>query len=130
MIYKALYGLRTSGIRWHERFADTLRDLGFKPSKADPDVWYREHDGWYEYVAVYVDDLAIASKDAKEIIRQLKEDHHYKLKGVGEISFHLGCDFGRDPDGTLWFGPKKYVGKMMQTYERMFGNLPKTKSSP
>ena len=130
IIYKALYGLRTSGIRWHERFADTLRDLGFKPSKADPDVWYRKHDGWYEYIAVYVDDLAIASKDPKEIIRALKEDHKYKLKGVGEISFHLGCDFGRDPDGTLWFGPRKYVGKMMQAYERMFGALPKSKSSP
>jgi len=41
IIAKAIYGLRTSGLRWHERFADTLRDLGFVPSKADPDVWLR-----------------------------------------------------------------------------------------
>ena len=38
IIYKALYGLRTSGVRWHERFADCLRDLGFEPCKAEPDI--------------------------------------------------------------------------------------------
>ena len=37
-ISKALYGLRSSGARFHEKFADTLRDLGFFPSFADPDV--------------------------------------------------------------------------------------------
>ena len=28
VIHKALYGLRSSGLRWHKRFADTLRDMG------------------------------------------------------------------------------------------------------
>jgi hypothetical protein len=37
LIVKALYGLRTLGARFHERLADTLRDLGFRPSYADPD---------------------------------------------------------------------------------------------
>lgn len=31
LIVKALYGLRSSGLRWHERFADSLRDMEFKP---------------------------------------------------------------------------------------------------
>jgi hypothetical protein len=29
IIHKALYGLRSSDLRWHERFANTLRDMGF-----------------------------------------------------------------------------------------------------
>jgi hypothetical protein len=37
-----LYGLRTSGARWHEHFADTLRDMGFTPCVAEPDVWMRD----------------------------------------------------------------------------------------
>jgi hypothetical protein len=41
IVNKALYGLRSSGLRWHERFADTLRDMGFIPSKTDSDVWMR-----------------------------------------------------------------------------------------
>ena len=38
IIHKALYGLKSSGLRWHEKFSDTLRDMGFEISKADPDV--------------------------------------------------------------------------------------------
>jgi len=70
----------------------------------------------YDYIAVYVDDLAIASKDTKSIIRELVEKYKYKLKGVGPIKFHLGCDFSRDPDGTMVFGPMSYITKMMDTY--------------
>ena len=63
VIDKALYGLRTSGARWHDRFSDCLRDLGFRPCKAEPDIWLRRNGKIYEYVAVYVDDLAFAMKD-------------------------------------------------------------------
>jgi len=130
IIEKALYGLRTSGARWHDRFADTLRDMGFVPSKAEPDVWMRRNGDVYEYIAVYVDDLACAAKNPKEILETLMSKYKYKLKGVGPIDFHLGCDFGRDPDGTLWFGPKRYVKKMEETYERLFGEKPKPYTSP
>jgi len=92
IIDKALYGLRTSGLRWHERFADTLRSMGFN-SRADPDVWMREKNGVYEYIAVYVDDLCIAAHDPQSITNELIDKHGYKLKGVGNLSFHLGCDF-------------------------------------
>ena len=36
VVFKALYGLRTSGARWDEKFGSTLRAKGFTPSKADP----------------------------------------------------------------------------------------------
>ena len=67
IISKALYGLKSSGLRWHEKFADTLRHMGFEISKADPDVWMRRNNDVWEYIAVYVDDLAIAAKDPKKI---------------------------------------------------------------
>ena len=38
IVHKALYGLRSSGRRWHERFADCLREMGFEPSKAEADI--------------------------------------------------------------------------------------------
>jgi len=130
VIVKALYGLRSSGLRWHERFADTLRLMGFTPSKADGDVWMRRVDDHYEYIAVYVDDLAIASKDPGAIVEELKSRFGYKLKGVGPLEFHLGCNFGRDKDGTAYFGPIKYIEKMIAAFEKMFGHLPQKKSSP
>jgi hypothetical protein len=41
IIYTALYGLRTSGLQWHGRFANVLRSLGFNPCVAEPDIWMR-----------------------------------------------------------------------------------------
>ena len=131
VIYKALYGLKSSGRRWHEKLYDTLRSMGFTPSKADGDVWMRRVNGLYEYIAVYVDDLAIASKNPKEITDELVSPRYkLKLKGVGPISYHLGCDFTRDADGTLCVGPRRYIEKMLDAYTRMFGEAPKAFSSP
>lgn len=49
IIDKALYGLKTSGARFHEHLSIQLQKLNFKPTKADPDLWMREHpDGFYE----------------------------------------------------------------------------------
>ena len=38
VMYKALYGTRSGGACWHDKFFDILHDMGFKPSKADPDI--------------------------------------------------------------------------------------------
>ena len=67
IMIKALYGTCSGGARWHDRLFDILQELKFKPSKADPDVWMRPEPGGtcYEYIAVYVDDLAIAAKILK-----------------------------------------------------------------
>jgi hypothetical protein len=62
LIHKALYGLRSSGARWHDTFADCIRELQFSPCKAEPDIWMRQNGNVYEYIAVYIDDLAIAMK--------------------------------------------------------------------
>ena len=127
VIHKALYGLRTSGLRWHERFASCLRDEGFTPCKAEPDIWMRPNGDVYEYIAVYVDDLAIAMLRPKEFTQLLIDKYKFKLKGTGPISFHLGCDFVRDDDGVLCLKPRKYIDRMVASYEQMFGEKPSTK---
>jgi hypothetical protein len=125
IISKALYGLRSSGARWHDRFADCISELGFFPCKSEPDIWIRKHGNIYEYVAVYVDNLAIAMKNPKEFVDILENKHKFKTKGTGPISFHLGMDFTRDEDNTLCLSPTKYIEKLMKNYERMFGEPPK-----
>jgi hypothetical protein len=130
IIYKALYGLRTSGLCWHQRFAGVLRSMGFFPCKIETDIWIRETDGHYEYVAVYVDDIMIAAKQPVKIIHALETQYKFKLKGVGPLKFHLGCDYFRDDDGTLCFGPRKYIDKLIEQFETMFGTKPKEYTSP
>ena len=99
IMVKALYGTRSGGARWHDRLFDILQELKFKPSKADPDVWMRPEPGGtcYEYIAVYVDDLAIAAKDPQAFCNELKKKYNLKLKGVGSLEYHLGCTYKKDP---------------------------------
>ena len=125
VIDKALYGLRTSGARFHAKFADTLRALGFMPTYADPDVWYRDAGDVYEYVVVYVDDVLTALKNPDEFYSQLQSDPwNYNLKNVEEPRYHLGGDFFRDKDGTLCYGAQTYVKRMIDNYKLMFREQP------
>ena len=74
IIYKALYGPRTGGACWHDKLFDTLQHMGFQPSKAGPDIWTKPTDDGqaYEYIAVFEDDLCVASKDSGTIFQTLK----------------------------------------------------------
>lgn len=130
LIDRALYGLKSSGIRWWERLAEVLLGLGFVPSRAEPDIWFRRVDDHYEYICVYVNDLIICSKFPQRIADALIHGHSFSLKGTGPIHYHLGCDYFRDPDGTLCYGPRRYIDKMVADFERMFKERPRPYSSP
>jgi Reverse transcriptase (RNA-dependent DNA polymerase) len=131
VISKALYGSRSSGARWHDKFADCMRELDFFACKAEPDIWMRKNRDIYEYVAVFIDDLAIAMKDPQGFITILETKYKFKTKGSGPLSFHLGMNFDRDKDGTLCITSLKYVEKMIANYEKILGELPRqTCTSP
>ena len=132
IMIKALHGTHSGGARWHDRLFDILQELKFKPSKADPDVWMRPEPGGtsYEYIALYVDDLAIAAKDPQAFCHELKKRYNLKLKGVGPLEYHLGCTYKKDPDGTLAADPRRYVNKILESYERMFKEKPRKSRPP
>ena len=117
IMIKTLHGTCSGGARWHDRLSDILQELKSKPSKADPDVWMRPEPGGtcYEYIAVYVDDLAIAAKDPQAFCNELK---------------HLGCTYKKDHDGTLAADPRRYVNKILESYERMFKEKPRKSRPP
>ncbi len=41
LVKKALYGLKSAGAAFRSLLADNLMDMGYRPTKADPDVWLR-----------------------------------------------------------------------------------------
>ena len=90
----------------------------------------RETDTCYEYICVYVDDLMAIMQDPQAFFDTLSNSHGYILKGVGIPEYHLGGNFGRDPDGTLFWGAGKYVEKILNQYERIFGGPPKKVNIP
>jgi hypothetical protein len=117
IISKALYGLRTSGLRWHKQFSQCLREMGFEPCKAEPDIWMHQVENLYEYIAVYVDDLCISSKDPKAITDTLTEQYGFKLKGTRPIDYHLGMTFRQNDHNDLCISPQHYIEKMVESYK-------------
>lgn len=95
IIVRELCGMKLSGASWHTQLSETLYDLNFKPTIADPDVWYRaacKADGfeYHEYILVYVDDilaLLLSPNNIMETIRKayrLKEDPTIPTTYLGE----------------------------------------------
>ena len=66
VVKMALYGLKSSGAVFRAKLASLLQDIGYTPSKVDPDVWMRpaiKSDGteYYKYALVYVDNVLVIS---------------------------------------------------------------------
>jgi hypothetical protein len=59
--------------------------MGFQQCRAEPDIWMKKMEGHFKYIAVYVDDLRIVSKNPKKILESLEKKHNLKLKGSGPI---------------------------------------------
>ena len=134
IIAKSLYGLKTAAARFHEHLSQKLRKMGFRPSKAEPNLWYKDMGTHYEYIATYVDDLMIASKNPQQIIKELEED--YLLKGVGEPQYYLGGDVVVLDDQWKKHGIKyalgshTYLGNVIPKLEKLVGKTIGTYSSP
>ena len=89
IVKRALYGLKSSGAAWRAMLAQTLMDLGYKSSKADPDVWIRPQTKpygfeYYEMVLVYVDDILHLSHDTKPTIEVLGKLYLLREGACGE----------------------------------------------
>ena len=129
-IVRTLYGLKFSGVCWHVRMSQVPIDMGFKPCRMDPDIWLCNKGDHYEYVGTYVDDLCITSKNPEAIVKLLINDYKSQLKGVGPMTYHLGCDFFCDNDGILCQSRKKHIIHSLENYVRMFGDQPQKYTMP
>ena len=127
VVVRALYGLKSSGASWRKMMADSLLDMGFAESKADPDVWMRETSKpngtvVWEYVLCYVDDILAISHRAKEIIDEV--GRRFAIKDLEEPSLYLGAQLGKQQldDGTeAWYmSADKYVAGALLTVQGLY----------
>jgi hypothetical protein len=49
---------------------------------------------------------------------------------VGPLTYHLGCDYFQDKDGTLCYGPRRYISKMIGQFDNIFGCKQRKYTSP
>lgn len=130
-IVRALYGLKSSGARFRDHLAATLRSLHFKASKADPDVWMRpgvKSDGtkYWEYVLCYVDDILCGSELPQRIMDSISGSYKLKDGSVKPPDLYLGADIkqwyipdSEEPDKVRWaMSSTNYTRKAVEEVER------------
>jgi len=109
MIVKmALYGLKSSGAAFRSLLAETLHNIGYVPSKADPDVWMRKATKpngfeYYEYMLCYVDDLLCISHKPSETMDGVRARFTLKDDKVEKPEDYLGAQLSEMEDA---FGKK------------------------
>ena len=127
VICKALYSLKSSGAVFRAHLAETLYDIGFRSSKADPDVWLRpavKSNGqtYYEYILCYVDDILSVSLNATSILKSIQVNFKLKDDKIEPLSDYLGAVLRQmDIDGkTGWYlSSEKYVKSAVENVEQI-----------
>jgi hypothetical protein len=82
VVNEALYGIRRSGLCWHETFAVILQSMVFFQSRGEQDIWMQRNGDRCEYIGVYVGDLAIVAENPAEIIRSWTQAKRYRTTEI------------------------------------------------
>ena len=132
VIEKALYGLCSSCLQFHECLSNVLQGFNFTCSHGDPDVWMHDAVDVWEYIIVTVDDIIVVMKDPKSFFEELQDPEKvgFKMNGVGSPTYHLGADFFHDDDGMLCLGSQTYAKRLCSNFEQLYGEAPKSFFSP
>ncbi|CAI7865674.1 unnamed protein product [Closterium sp. NIES-53] len=93
---RPVYGLRQSPREWHDTLCSTLRDLGFRPSSADPSLSVCAGSTPF-FILVYLDNLVFVIADRAalaEVKSELQKRH--TCTDLGELQHYLGLQITRD----------------------------------
>ncbi|SCV73224.1 BQ2448_7149 [Microbotryum intermedium] len=96
---RSIYGLKQAGRVWNEHIDISLNMLGYHATKLDHCVYVHEEANKLHYIALYVDDLIMASPNLSEIERILTGlEREYGIKCLGPANITKGKDWRGEPD--------------------------------
>ena len=119
---KGLYGLKQSARCWNKVIDEYLKESGFKQNDADACIYVKRFKkGDKEVVllvAVYVDDLLIASNDLQSIAEEKRRlSSRFEMEDLGEANFCLGMSIKRDrSNGLLNINQRAYLEAVLKRF--------------
>lgn len=118
-IQRAMYGLAGSARAFADFLADSIKRLGFEPSRADPDLLVKSTDYGYGYIATHVDDVIVVSKNPEEYVALIEQE--FALQNIeSEPFYYLGTSLKRIQDGRVMMNSTKYIKESIQKYESKY----------
>lgn len=116
---KALYGLKQSGRQWYKKLDSKLKEIGLNPITADPCVYLKRSGDGIIIVSLYVDDLIVATNDAK-MFASLKSElaSNFEMKDLGKLSYCLGIEFNQNKEKrTISMSQPKYIRDVLKQFK-------------
>lgn len=116
---KALYGLKQSGRQWNMKLDSILKQIGFKQCECEPCVYVMHKGKQLNIIAVYVDDLLIASSDYSHL-KLIKAMISNKVEVVdkGQVQHFLSMEVERDGEtGAIAISQKGHIKRLLREYE-------------
>ncbi|KAF0740163.1 hypothetical protein Ae201684_004397 [Aphanomyces euteiches] len=96
---KSIYGLKQAPRQWNKKLNDHLASIGFKRCHKEQCIYVmvNNEDRSITYLAVYVDDIVIATS-CKKALDAVRSDltRTFEMSDKGELNFLLGMRIERD----------------------------------
>lgn len=128
-LQKSLYGLKKSPRNWNDKFNAFMIEEGFKRSKADYCLYYKEKEKFY--VLLYVDDLMIMCEN-REKMEKLKKalKNKFQITDLGENNNrYLGINIKRKGK-TIELDQIQYLEDILKKYNMQDCNAVSTPIEP
>ena len=112
--------------------AETLNDIGFLSTKADPDIWYRpavKTNGfeYYEYILCYVDSILCISRNPGIAIVRIHSVFKFKVDHMEQPRIYLWAQVGNiilDGLEGWYISAEKYVRAAVDNVEQNIKKKP------
>ena len=120
-LLKSLYGLRQSPRNWNIHLHEFIISLGLRRSPLDHCIYQGTINGAVVLLAVFVDDILIASADIA-VISQVKRSfgEKFKIKDMGPAEEFLNIRITQRP-GQITIDQEPYVRTILEKYQPYIG---------
>ena len=119
-LLKALYGTKQAGREWYLFFDSFLKDLGFKPNRADHCFYTLVlNDSEYILLLLYVDDVIIASSSEALTLKYVSLiGKRFRISYSGNLTSYLNIGITHDRvKKTVCMSQERYIEEMFEEFQ-------------
>ncbi len=118
-VNKAMYGMPLASKAFRDHSDDALRDIGFKPTCSDPQVYVMKTEIGQAIICTHVDDFGVATSNVamKKYVREALQSK-YDLTVNETMNYYLGMHIERDRQKrSITVTQPAYVEAMLETFQ-------------
>uniref|UniRef100_A0AAV1U3A9 Reverse transcriptase Ty1/copia-type domain-containing protein n=1 Tax=Peronospora matthiolae TaxID=2874970 RepID=A0AAV1U3A9_9STRA len=131
-LQRSLYGLKQSPRMWNKTIDEFMIKIGLKKCESDHCIYVKRDEQRMIFVALYVDDLIIASssnKSPREAKSALSE--RFEMTDMGKLKFFLGIEIERaESGGTLSLRQSKFAKDILEKFGMLNSNSVRSPQDP